>query len=131
MEIAAAVDRQRIAVGELLQILRQFARCRHGRAVDQNGNDREAVGERGRDLHPDGIVGVVDPVGCAVASATPFRTDDRDQHAVPAQRLLDRVAEIGAGGDAAGVEEDLVLAETVAQMIADTPGDILRIGAAI
>jgi len=41
------------------------------------------------------------------------------------------VAEIGAGGDAAGVEEDLGLAKTVAQMIADTPGDILRIGAAI
>ena len=46
-------------------------------------------------------------------------------------RFLDGVAEIRAGRNAAGVEEDLAVAEPAAQMVTDAPGDVLRIRAAI
>ena len=131
VEMAAAVDGERIAIGEVLHIIGQLARRRHARAIDQHRNDRKPVVERGRDLHPHRVVGIVDPLRRAVTRGHPFRPDDRDQHAAPAQRFLDGVAEIRSGGNAAGIEEDLARAQAVAQVIGNTTRDVLRVGAAI
>lgn len=115
---ALVPDRQRVAVGQVGQALRQVLSARHDRALCQDRDDAHVAGEGSLDLQPDDIVGIIQPPAASVIGCgQPARPDDRQHYLARIHRAEDRLGEIGAWLDRGHIDEDLVLAETTGQAV--------------
>jgi hypothetical protein len=95
----------------------------HGCPFDQDGDHADVAFQRGVDLHPDDVVGVVEPpTAVLVGGADPVWADDCQQHLAGADRLGDDFGEVDAERDGVDVHEDLVVTESVGEPVVQPTG---------
>ncbi|MCO1660515.1 hypothetical protein [Pseudonocardia humida] len=81
------VDPQRVATAQPGDAGRQDRRARHGRPVDQDRHDVDAVAQCGLDLQRDDVVGTIDASSpLAVPQGGPLSPDEREQDVAPPHR---------------------------------------------
>ena len=131
VEILAGIDADRVAVGKLLEAVRQLRGRRNFAAADQDRNDGDAFLERRLDLDADLIVVLVDPGASLRGRAAPIRPHHREQDIALLQDVLNVGAEIDADGDVVDVPEHRLPAVMADQPVENAPGDGFGIGAPI
>jgi hypothetical protein len=105
---------------ELLQRRRQLRGRRHDRVLDQDGDhDDVRARQRGLDLEPDEVAGILQPRGAVgTGDRRPARADHREEHVARAGRPRDLVDEVDPRAHL-HVPEDRVLPEAVREVVVE------------
>jgi hypothetical protein len=130
VEILAGINRDGVAVGEVVQAFRKLLDPRHRAPQDQNRDHRAVFAQRDLDLDAHRVGGVGEPA-LPGARADPARPDDRENDIACIQNVGDELAEVDAGRNVVDVAEYHLPAVMRRQPVEDPPGDHLRIIAAI
>ncbi len=105
MKITSGFHLGRIAECEIFEALRKVFRPRHGRVVDQNGDDRNVLLQRRLDLDAHRIALVLDAPVSAAARTEPLRTDHDNDHVAAQKGVLDVLAKIRPERDIVDIHE--------------------------
>ena len=108
--------------------LGQFLRARHLGVLHQRDEDPDLTVDRGFDLPPMPVLGVVDaPVALVVGRLQPAAADQQHEHIAGAQRCVDRLLPRPPGLDVVDVPEDGLGPEVEGEAIVDAPSEALAV----
>jgi hypothetical protein len=131
-EGAAGVDFRGVAEGQGLKLRRQFFGPRHGRAVDENRDDRDPARQRQLDLGADEIPLVVQPPPAfRTGRGEPPLADDGEDDLALGQLGLDVLPEVHPVGDGVHIYENGLRAEAGFESVVDPAGDVGAVVAAV
>ena len=112
--------------------LGQFLRARHLGVFHQRNEDPDLTVDRGFDLPPMSVLGVVDaPVALVVGRLQPAAADQQHEHIAGAQRCVDRLLPRPPGLDVVDVPEDGLGPEVEGEAIVDAPSEPLAVVATV
>ncbi len=122
----------RVAIGEVLQVVRQRIRLGYGRALDPHGDYRDIATQGGSNLQPNEVIIVFQAALAGfVLDVEPIATHNAEQHVTLGERFFDDLAKIAARRDAVHVHEDAVLTELSDEVVGEPSGRFVGIVAAI
>ena len=122
----------RVAMCQRAHRFRQRFLARHRGALHEHWDDEPLAGERGLDLQPDPVAGIVEPpLAARVASIEPPATDDYQHHRAFRHSFFDGEPELLARADRGDVHEHARFAEAPPQVREQMPGLSLRVVPAI
>ena len=121
-----------VAPAQRQQRLRQLLARREPGAVDEHGDDLDAVArQRALDLQAHPVVGLVDPpLALAVARVEPAGADDGEHDVALVDEARDVLAEVRAGRDL-DVAEDVLVAVAAREVALQAPGVAARVVAPV
>ena len=113
----------RIAIGEVGQILRELLGSRHAGALHEHRDDGDVTLQRGGRFEPHEIHRIIEPPPVLLVSRVePALADHRQQHATRGHVLVDGPTEIPPRLDPRHIHEDRVLAKLRLEVIEEAPG---------
>jgi hypothetical protein len=130
VEILAAIDLDRVAVGKIVKTLGQCLGKRHHRVRHQHRDYRLVLAQRGFYLKPH-QVGRVCQSTVFIVGAYPSRPDDRQDNVALVKHPVDVASKIGTRRYIVDVTEHRFTAEMPGQPVENAAGDVERVVAAV
>jgi hypothetical protein len=123
MKLTPRIESRGIKIGELDDAVRQVARLRHARAVDEDWNDWQTALERGLDFNANGIALLLDTKMTTFLRTEPSGSDDHENHIARDQTIADMLAEVGPEWDIVHIDKNRGFIVSGDKPIKDTAGN--------
>ena len=125
---ASGAELERLAADHRRDAGRQLVAPRHQRTLDQDRDEQDLPRERGLDLEPDEVVGVVEPTRPVRAGdVEPVLADQGEQDVARPDRVRDRLDEVVAELDGVDILEDLIRPEAFGEAVVEPACRVRRV----
>ena len=117
-----------VAVGKLLEIIRQLVGARHFCAMDKHRNYRDIPLQGRGSFEPDKIKGVIEaPLAGLILRLGPFSSYDRQEDSTGGHTFVNRFAKIAPGLDGSDIHKDRVFAEVANEIVEEASRFAFRV----